>query len=65
MRASEVCSLRVRDLDLGRAQIIVRAGKGDKDRVVMLPASLRAQLAEQIERVDEGVRGGGKMNEEG
>jgi site-specific recombinase XerD len=30
MRVSEVCTLRVRDIDLGRAQIIVRAAKGDK-----------------------------------
>jgi site-specific recombinase XerD len=36
MRVSEVCTLRVRDIDLGRAQIIVRAAKGDKDRIVML-----------------------------
>jgi site-specific recombinase XerD len=37
MRVSEVCTLRVRDIDLGRAQIIIRAAKGDKERIVMLP----------------------------
>lgn len=37
MRVGEVCTLRVRDIDLGRAQMIVRAANGDKDRIVMLP----------------------------
>jgi len=52
MRVSEVCTLRVRDIDLGRAQIIVRAAKGEKDRMVMLPASLHERLAGQIDRVE-------------
>src|SRR5207249_4951451 len=43
--------LRIRDLDFDRSQIIVRSGKGDKDRVVMMPASLKARLAEQARRV--------------
>ena len=38
--------------DLGRAQIIVRSGKGDKDRVVMLPERLRERLTEQLEAVE-------------
>jgi len=45
----EGLSLRVKDLDFDRNIIVVRSGKGGKDRVVMLPASLteplRAQLA--------------------
>jgi integrase len=41
MRVSECCQLRIRDIDLGRAQIIVRAGKGDKDRIVMLPGKIK------------------------
>jgi integron integrase len=52
LRVGECCTLRVRDIDLGRAQIIVRAGKGDKDRVVMLPASLHERLAAQVRRVE-------------
>jgi integrase len=52
MRISECCQLRIRDIDLGRAQIIVRSGKGDKDRVVMLPASLHERLAQQMRRVE-------------
>ena len=64
MRVGEVCTLRVRDIDFGRAQIIVRAAKGDKDRIVMLPASLGQRLREQVDAVeqrwrDDLARGGG------
>lgn len=49
LRLMECLSLRVKDLDFERKVIVVRHGKGGKDRVVMLPAtlaeSLRAQLA--------------------
>ena len=48
LRVSECCGLRVHDLDLGRGQIMVRGGKGDKDRVVMLPRSVRGELEQQI-----------------
>jgi len=51
MRVSECCTLRLRDLDFDRGQIVVRAGKGDKDRVVMLPQALRGRLADQCRRV--------------
>jgi integron integrase len=51
LRLMEGLNLRVKDLDLEQRQIIVRSGKGDKDRVTMLPASLvqplRALLAER------------------
>jgi integrase len=53
MRVSECCQLRIRDIDLGRAQIIVRAGKGDKDRIVMLPARLHERLTAQTRRAEE------------
>lgn len=48
LRVTECCSLRVKDLDLGRGQIVVRAGKGDKDRVVMLPRAVRPELEKQL-----------------
>lgn len=48
LRREECCRLRVHDLDLGRTQIVVRHGKGAKDRVVMLPRSLRPELERQI-----------------
>jgi integrase len=53
MRISEVCTLRVRDIDVGRAQIIVRAAKGDKHRIVMLPASLCDRLRAQVELAEQ------------
>jgi integron integrase len=51
LRLLEVCRLRVKDIDCARGQIVVREGKGDKDRVVPLPKRLDAGLRAQIERV--------------
>jgi integron integrase len=51
LRVMEACTLRLRDLDLDRSQIMVRSGKGDKDRIVMLPAALRGRLVEQARKV--------------
>ncbi len=48
LRREECCRLRVHDLDLNRGQIVVRHGKGGKDRVVMLPKSLRPEPERQI-----------------
>ena len=50
MRLSEALSLRVKDVDFDRHVIIVREGKGCKDRVVMLPRSLDQALREQLSR---------------
>ena len=52
MRVLECCRLRIKDLDFDRNQIVVREGKGDKDRVVPLPASLAGRLHEQVRRVE-------------
>lgn len=49
LRRSELVRLRIKDIDLDRGTLTVRQGKGDKDRVTMIPASLRKELAEQIE----------------
>jgi integron integrase len=50
LRLMECARLRVKDLDFERREVLVREGKGDKDRMTMLPASLveplRAHLAE-------------------
>jgi integron integrase len=51
LRLMECCTLRVMDADLERGQIVVRAGKGNKDRVTMLPVSQREAISAQIERV--------------
>ena len=40
LRLMEVVRLRVKDIDFGYKSIIVRDGKGNKDRVVMLPGKL-------------------------
>jgi integron integrase len=47
LRLNECCTLRLRDLDFDRGQIIVRGAKGDKDRQVMMPQALREGLIEQ------------------
>lgn len=48
LRIGEAISLRIKDLDFDNKQIIVRAAKGNKDRVVQLPQSCEALLREQI-----------------
>ncbi len=50
MRIMEAIRLRVKDLDFERQALVVREGKGAKDRVVMLPASLAPALREQMAR---------------
>jgi integron integrase len=49
LRVLEACRLRVLDIDFGMRQIIVRNGKGAKDRVTMLPESLVEALKSQLE----------------
>lgn len=51
LRLSELLRLRVKDVDLERLQLAVRAGKGNKDRLTMIPRSLTAQLKEHRERL--------------
>lgn len=51
LRLSEACRLRVRDVDFARDQIVVREGKGGRDRVTLLPARLKAPLRQQLDRV--------------
>ena len=51
LRLLECCRLRVKDLDFSRNQIIVRKGKGAKDRVTLLPHGVRVQLENQVEQV--------------
>jgi integron integrase len=51
LRISECAKLRVKDLDFGRNQILVRRGKGGKDRAVPLPQNLKQPLLEHLEKV--------------
>ena len=48
LRLMECLELRVKDLDVDRGQIVVRRGKGQKDRVTMLPAAVRERLAAHL-----------------
>lgn len=51
VRIMECLRLRVKDLDFGRGEILIRDGKGFKDRVTMLPAIAVAPLHEHLARV--------------
>src|SRR5262249_47522251 len=51
LRLMECLRLRVKDLDFGYHQLVVRDGKGQKDRVTMLPQVLEAPLKRHLERV--------------
>jgi site-specific recombinase XerD len=44
LRVMECCSLRVKDIGFSQNQILIRAGKGDKDRHTMLPAAIKQPL---------------------
>ncbi len=51
LRLLECCRLRVQDVDFGMHQIVVRDGKGAKDRVTVLPAIAKAAFAQHLHRV--------------
>ncbi len=51
LRVSEVLRLRVKDIEFGQSQILVRDSKGNKDRVTMLPQSLLEPLKKHISKV--------------
>jgi integron integrase len=51
MRLMEALRLRVKDVEFGRERIVVREGKGDKDRITVLPDKLKLELQQHLERV--------------
>jgi integrase len=53
LRLLECCRLRVKDIDFATNQIVIRDGKGRKDRVTMLPAAVKPGLVAHIQRVRE------------
>jgi integron integrase len=53
LRLMECLRLRVKDIDFLRSEIVVREGKGDKDRVTMLPAAVKEPLLRHLKRVHE------------
>jgi integron integrase len=62
LRLMECCCLRIKDIDFSRNEIVVRAGKGDKDRHTMLPSVVRNSLFEHFRDVklqhDEDLKNG-------
>jgi integron integrase len=50
LRLLECARLRVKDVDFDRRQLVVRAGKGDRDRATVLPDGLRVALVRHLER---------------
>lgn len=51
LRLMECLRLRVQDIDFSRNEILVRDGKGAKDRITMLPESLKAPLQQHLKTV--------------
>ena len=51
MRLMECVRLRVKDVDFDRGEIVVRDGKGGKDRMTVLPGALKEALARQLAEV--------------
>jgi integron integrase len=49
LRLMECCRLRVKDIDFSRNEIVVRGGKGDKDRHTMLPTGIKESLCRHLE----------------
>ena len=49
LRLLECARLRVKDVDFARNLVVVRSGKGDKDRVTLLPGTLKGDLARHLE----------------
>jgi integron integrase len=52
IRLMEGFRLRVKDIDFNRNLITIKRGKGQKDRVVMLPISIKSTLSDHIKRVE-------------
>lgn len=51
LRVTECLRLRVKDIDFDRRQIIVRGGKGDQDRLTILPESIIPELRQMLQEV--------------
>jgi integrase len=49
MRLLECMRIRVKDIDFERREILIREGKGNRDRVTMLPEAVRAELGRHLQ----------------
>jgi integrase len=52
LRVSEPLGIRIRDIDLGKARVLIRQAKGFKDRIVPIPPSLIEPIRRQIEAAE-------------
>ena len=48
LRTNELCGLRVQDVDAQRKELLIRQGKGDKERVVPIPPTVHTELLEYL-----------------
>lgn len=48
LRVSEPLELRIKDVDLAEGRLVIRAAKGNKDRLVPLPEAVRGEMAQQL-----------------
>jgi len=53
LRLNECLSLRVKDIDFAGGKLIIRQGKGNKDRVTLLPQRLKPVLSAHMDKVKE------------
>jgi integrase/recombinase XerD len=53
LRISEVCNLRKQDVDLESEKVLIRQGKGSKDRIVMLPTKIKPLIEKWFRLNDE------------
>ncbi len=53
LRLLECLQLRIKDIDFDARQVVVRSGKGDKDRITLLPERIQRKLPAHIRRVHE------------
>jgi integron integrase len=51
LRLMECCRLRIKDIEFSQNQILIRDGKGGKDRHTMLPAAVKDLLYQHVQRV--------------
>jgi integron integrase len=49
LRVIEMLRLRIKDIDFDQSQIVVREGKGNKDRITVLPEALKVRIKTQID----------------
>lgn len=62
LRLMECCRLRIKDIDFSRNEVVVRSGKGNKDRYTMLPSAVHDSLMQHLRGVkaqhDEDLKNG-------